>query len=179
MELQALKLACALCVHTRVRVTPKDRLLWTSVISTILPRMSEVTLQGPSLLLGLPTPGVRKSAWSKVTAAPATCPSPCARSQEPGQPVPEEHQAGGEREGRGLGRGCHSPVPQQPPLATIPGATARSVELPSLVSLQEAEDIRAAVCHTGKISRSWGLVTERCLTYTKHSLKFLKDWSKS
>ena len=92
------------------------------MIGAILPLKSEVTFQGPAPLLGLPTPGDRKSAWSKVTAAQTTCPSPGARGREPGNPVPKVREAGGEQEGRGLGRGCCSPAPGQPPLATIPGS---------------------------------------------------------
>lgn len=74
------------------------------------PRKSEVTFQGPALLLGLPTPGDRKSAWSKVTAAPTTCPSPGARGREPGEPAPKVGEgrrgAGGERPGQRLPQPC-------------------------------------------------------------------------
>lgn len=86
------------------------------------PRKSEVTFQGPAPLLGLPTPGDKKSAWSKVTAAPTTCSSPGARGWEPGEPVPKVQEPGGEREGRGPGRGCCSPAPGQPLLAAVLGS---------------------------------------------------------
>lgn len=137
------------------------------------PQKSEVAFQGPAPLLGLPTPGDKKSAWSKVTAAQATCPPARARGWQPGEPVPRTPEPGGEREGRGPGEAAE-PCPWPASTGSAPGEPGWVLQSCLSPSLREAEDIRTAAAFMGELAVSRGLAAARYLACHKHRLKFLR-----
>lgn len=139
------------------------------------PQKSEVTFQGPAPLLGLPTPGDRKSAWSKVTAAPTTCPSPGARAGSQVslcQKRQSQEGSGRERPGQRLLQPCPWP-------ASMAAVLGRQDEFcraafPLHWAPCKREDIRTAAAFMGEFAVSRGLAAARYLTCHKHRLKFLR-----